>query len=362
MSEIDSIMAPFFFFVHNKNHVRLLAPVADRLRAQGCVVTFVDLEAWHYREGAVPELQRLSLSSVSIEDFVKSPPSRGVFVLANDWVPDGLTEFLDRPRRDPIKLVGVIDGCRFALPERYTRVDCVLGWGPSSRICFKQTVIVTGSPIIEAAGARRVCYSAPPLVAVNYKFTYEYTDKQARFWSASVMRACEKAALPFAFSAHPSNRIAAPAAIKHIDRVTYWGASLMRACEKAALPFMSSTRSSRPMAPQLPIEDIDTLLDRASVLVTRPSTVAYEAMVRGIPVVLFPMRGEPLAEFGQPMDAFEVTCDVDVLPDLISSALRTRDGYKSRCRNFLEYHVELGTQGMAIARIVMALATIAAEV
>jgi hypothetical protein len=246
------------------------------------------------------------------------------------------------------------------LPERYTRVEYVLGWGPSSRICFKQTVIVTGSPIIEAAGARRVCYSDPPLVAVNYKFkVYEYTDEQARFWSASVMRACEKAALPFAFSAHPSNRTAAPApaAINHIDKAIYWGVSLMRACEKvglparyvmracekAALPFVSSARTSRPTALQLPIEDIDTLLDRASVLVTRPSTVAYEAMVRGIPVVLFSMRGEPLAEFGQPMDAFEVTCDVDVLPDLISSAVRTRDSYKSRSRNFLEYHVELGT-------------------
>ena len=95
MSEIESIVAPFFFFVHNKNHVRLLAPVADRLRAQGCVVTFVDLEAW-VREGAVPELLRLGLSSVSIEDFAKSPPSRGVFVLANDWSPHALIEFLDR--------------------------------------------------------------------------------------------------------------------------------------------------------------------------------------------------------------------------------------------------------------------------
>jgi hypothetical protein len=370
--------APFFFFVHNRNHVRLLGPVAERLRAQGRMVTLVDLEAWQNpREGAVAELQRLGLSFASIEDFAKSPPSRGIFVLAGDWAPVALVEFLDRLKRDSIRLVGVIDGCRFALPDRYTKVDYVLGWGPSSRICFKQTVIVSGSPTIEAARARSVCYSVPPLVAVNYKFTHSYTDRGARYWSASVMRACEKVGLPFVFSAHPLNRAAAPTAINYIDRAIYWGvracekvgvparywsASVMRACEKAGLPFVFSAHPLNRAAAPVPIESIDSLLDRASVLVTRPSTVAYEAMARGIPVVLFPMRGELLAEFEQPMGAFEVTYDVDALPELISSALRTRDGYKSRCRKFLEYHVELGTQGTALARIVMALTTIAAEV
>jgi glycosyltransferase involved in cell wall biosynthesis len=316
-------IAPFFFFVHNQNHVRLLVPVAERLRAQNCAVTFVDVEASHYREGAVLELHRLGSSSVSIEEFAKWPPSRGVFVLANDWAPILLIEFLDRLGRDAIKLVGVVDGCRFALPDRYTKVDYVLGWGPSSRTCFKQTVIIAGSPIIEAARARQVSYCVPPLVAVNYKFTYKYTGL-AQSWIASVVRACEKIGLPYALSAHPSNRSTAPGAI--------------------------------------PIEDINRLLDRASVLVTRPSTVAYEAMARGTPVVLFPIPGEPLVEFKQPMGAFEVTCDADALPDLISDALLIRDDYKSRCRKFLEYHVEFGTQGEAIARIVMALTTIAAEV
>ncbi len=375
------MIAPFFFFVHNRNHVRLLAPVAERLRAQGCMATLVDLEAWqHPREGAVPELQRLGLSFASIEDFAKSPPSRGVFVLAGDWAPVALVDFLDRLKRVSIRLVGVIDGCRFALPDRYTKVDYVLGWGLSSRICFKQTVIVTGSPTIEAARARQVCYSVPPLVAVNYKFTHSYTDRGARYWSASVMRACEKAGLSFVFSAHPLNRAAAPTAINYIDSAIYWGASAMRACEKVGvpakywltsamracekvgIPSMLSARPSNRAAASVPIESIDTLLDKASVLVTRPSTVAYEAMARGTPVVLFPMRGEPLAEFEQPMGAFEVTWDVDALPDLISSALRARDGYTSRCRKFLEYHVELGTQGTALARIVMALTKIAAEV
>ena len=216
-----------------------------------------------------------------------------------------------------------MDGCRFAFPSRYRKVDYVLAWGPSSHICFKQRAIVTGSPTIEAARARQVRYSAPPLVAVNYKFTYWYTD-MGECWAASVMRACAKVGLPFAFSAHPSNR--------------------------------STTLDA------IPNENIDTLLDKASVLVTRASTVAYEAMARGTPVILFPIPGEYLVEFEEPMGAFEVTCDVDALPNLISNALRTRDGYKSRCRKFLEYHVELGTQGAANAQIVTALETIAAEV
>ena len=315
--------APFFFFVHNRNHVRLLAPVAKRLQAQNYSVTFVDVEAWHFLEGAVPVLQRLGLSSVSIEELAKWPPERGVFVLAVDWAPELLVEFLDRLARNAIRLVGVTDGCRFALPDRYTKVDYVLGWGPSIRDYFKQRGIVAGSPNIEAARARQVRYCVPPLVAVNYKFTYAYTTLAAS-WTAAVIRACEKAGLPYAFSAHPSNRIMAPGAI--------------------------------------PTEDIDRLLDKASVLVTRPSTVAYEAMARGTPVVLFPMPGEPLVEFGNPMGAFDVTSDADILPELILNALRTRDDNKARCQKFLAYHVELGTPGQAVARIATALTTIAAEV
>lgn len=315
--------APFFFFVHNRNHVRMLAPVATLLQAQNYTVTFVDVEIWHFREGAVPELQRHGLSSVSIEELAKWPPERGVFVMAVDWAPDLLVQFLDRFARNAIRLVGVPDGCRFASPIRYTKVDYVLGWGPSIRDYFKQRGIVVGSPIIEAARSRQVRYCVPPLVAVNYKFTHSYIAAAAS-WTASVIRACEKAGLPYAFSAHPSNRIRAPGAI--------------------------------------PNEDIDRLLDKASVLVTRPSTVAYEAMVRGTPVVLFPMPGEGLVEFGNPMGAFEVTSDADALPNLILNALRTRDDTKARCKKFLEYHVELGPPGQAIARIASALTTIAAEV
>ena len=315
--------APFFFFVHNRNHVRMLASVATRLQAQNYTVTFVDLEAWHFLEGAVPELQRLGLSSVSIEELAKWPPERGVYVLANDWAPILLVEFLDRLARNAIRLVGVPDGCRFASPHRYMKVDYVLGWGPSIRDCFKQRGVVAGSPIIEAAGTRQVRYCVPPLVAVNYKFTYDYIDLAAS-WTASVIGACEKAGLPYAFSEHPSNWILAPRTF--------------------------------------PVEDIGQLLEKASVLVTRPSTVAYEAMVRGTPVVLFPMPDEQLVEFGDPMGAFESTSDAEALPELISHALRTRDDYKSRCRKFLEYHVELGTQGQAVTRIATALATIAAEV
>jgi hypothetical protein len=380
VSEIDLMTAPFLFFVHNRNHVRLFTPVAERLRTLGWTVTFVDLEAWHFHEGAVPELRRLGFSSISIEELAKSPPSRGVFVLGNDWAPAAFTKFLNQPGRNSIKLVGIVDGCRFALPDRYTRVDYVLGWGPSSRSCFKRTVIVTGSPIIEAASARQVYYSDPPLVAVNYKFTYGHTDRGARYWGASVMRACEKAELPFAFSAHPSNRVAGPVAMNYIDRAVSWGASVILACERAGLPARSLTsaamnarkragssfvfgpRPSNREAHRLPIENIDMLLDRASVLVTRPSTVAYEAMARGTPVVLFPMPGEPLAEFAQPMGAFEATYDVGALSDLISSALLSRDGYKAQCRRFLDSHVEIGTPGTAIARTASALATIAAEV
>ena len=319
---------PFFFFIHNRNHVRILVPVAERLRAQGHAVCLVDMEAWQRQEGAIPELHKRGASSLSIADLAMAPPSRAVFIMGVDWSPGPFVKFLRRVnrrtlahpfRRRSIRRVAVVDGCRFALPGRYKNVDCVLAWGPSGRDCFRQTVMVTGSPIIEAAKARPAAAGAAPLVAVNHKFTYDHME-DAAWWTEAVTRACAAVGVPCAFSAHPLNRV----------------------------------------MPDQPDEDIGSLLDRASVLVTRPSTVAYEAMVRGIPVVLFPVPGEELAEFGEPMGAFAIA-SAETLPALIASALQAKAGYAARCRQFLEHHVALDEKESAGARIAAALTAIAAE-
>jgi len=312
MSEIVSgshSIKPIFFFVHNRNHVRLLAPVAAQLRLCSRSVAFVDLASWHKDEGAAAELQLRGDKARPIDELARQIPPSATFVFANDWTPLKLVEFIDRVDRTSITMIGVVDGCRFALPHRYTRMDSVLTWGPSSLVCFGERAIVVGSPVVQAAASRSTSFDDPPIVAVNYKFTYDSFD-QSDVWLGAVVRACDELGVRYVLSAHPSNRSAPSRALE--------------------------------------IEHIDSLLDRASVLISRPSTTIYEAMARGKPVVLFPVRGEKLVEFEHPMRAFETASQAEMLPGLIRRAIEARHGYRNQCRAFLDFHVRPDGQALAL--------------
>jgi hypothetical protein len=311
---------PFHFFVHNRNHVRLFAPVAAGLRARQCDVGFVDLEAWHFKEGAVSELEKWGLRSTSIADFSVGLKPEGIYVVANDWGPPAFAQYLRGLDQGRNKIVGLVEGSQFSLPHRLSSASYVCGWGPSAARCFMQPVFQVGSAIVEAAAARKTYFAEPPMAVINYRFAYNNLDK-ADAWLRDVLKACEKNRLHTAISPHPSN---------HVER-----------------PLSASA------------SPVDELLDRASLLVTRPSTTAYEAMARGKPVVIFGIQNETLAEFANPMGAFGVAYDVDALARLIGEALQRRESYATVCAPFLRAHVLDQAPGTAVEKTIVALLELA---
>jgi CDP-glycerol glycerophosphotransferase (TagB/SpsB family) len=94
------------------------------------------------------------------------------------------------------------------------------------------------------------------------------------------------------------------------------------------------------------------LLCGASAVVTRPSTVVFEAMAARKPVVIFPIFGEPLGEFAEPMHAFQLIHSPAKLAQALKRALRDKVTYRARCRPFFELHISYNPDTPATQRIV----------
>jgi hypothetical protein len=300
----------FYFVVHNRNHVRLLAPIAERIQPLAQVV-FVELEDIHYREGARDALRNHPFRVISAAEFDKSVSSGALIVVCNDWAPGGLIEILDRARAAGATMVGLVEGCRFAMPHRYQRVNHVFALGRSSLGLFKQPTRIVGSPVVEAAAWDEKFCRTPAFVAINYKFTYDALDRRDE-WLSTAILACKQAGIGYALSQHPSDRY---------------------------------------VHPTHPFQPLDHLLREAAVLVTRSSTTVYEALARCKPVVLFPVEGENLFEFADPQGAFSIAYHPECLADLLNRALHTTEIDIAAGQKFLHRHIRIGQRGDAIRLI-----------
>lgn len=312
----------FFFIVNNRNHVRIFAPAVQRLieLAHPCIIADIERESGD--RGARRELASEGLSSVGIDVLRAQITRHDVLVVANDWYPNVVVEAMQLCGQRGTLRIGVVEGGRFAHPDRYRRVDLVLGWGASSRDAFEVPVHVVGSPIIEAAWRRPASVATADFAVIAFKFPGPATATQQE-WLEHATGACRAAGLPFRISCHPSYRL--PAA------------------------FAPSQREFRDLMPE------------AAVLISQPSTVVYEAMAAGKPVVLFPVASEPLLEYADPKGAFEIARDPADLPALLRAALAGKDSCRERCRPFLDFHVSIDPNATAVERIAQALAQMASD-
>jgi hypothetical protein len=312
----------FFFIVNNRNHVRIFAPVIHRLTelAHACITADIERESGD--RGARRALASEGLSSVGI-DILKAQITRhDALVVANDWYPTVVVETMQLCGQRGVQRIGVIEGGRFAHPDRYRRVDLVLGWGASSQDAFEVPVHVVGSPIIEAAWRRPASIATAEFAVIAFKFPGPAAATQHE-WLEHAIGACRAVGLPFEISCHPSYRL--PAA------------------------FAPAQREFRDLMPE------------AAVLISQPSTVVYEAMAAAKPVVLFPVADEPLLEYADPKGAFEIARDPADLPALLRAALAGRGRYRERCRPFLDFHVSIDPNVAAVERIAQALIQTASD-
>lgn len=302
-----------FLVTHNRNHVRVFTDMARLLQAQGHPVTFVVVEGNPDRDAAVKTLDELGFLFITSADLARLATPRDIICVGNDWGPKHFKRKLERFRRRGIPVIGIVEGARFAYPRHWERVDDLLCWGPSGLDLLPGRKHIVGSPAIEKASkAERIAPSRPHVV-VNYKFM-KGVKEEGPAWAAE----CAAAALPidpnYVISAHPFN-------VAELSGLTVSHA-----------PFTK-------------------LLDDATLLITRSSTVIYEALAARVSVIYYPLADERRAEFGDPMGAFPTANSADELVELVRQHGADPAFKPNAARAFLERHVSFDPAKSASQRM-----------
>jgi hypothetical protein len=158
-----------------------------------------------------------------------------------------------------------------------------------------------------------------PTAAINLNFTYDVQVEHANSWLRSVLDACRLAGVDYVISPHP--------------------AQIPRPFDAGLLEHNVATAPMRHV------------IREAGVLVTRFSTVIYEAIARGIPVVYHNPHGEQvwerMAGYGT---AILVTRSTRELAAALAEAERIAAGYRELASEFFLRQVDVDPQRPAFVR------------
>jgi hypothetical protein len=313
----------FFFVVHNKNHMTLFGTFAPLLEAEGAAVHFATLGGHRHEGQALAAIAAAGRPAIDVGEMAQLATPQDVVVLGNDWGPRRLLRILERLRGRGVPRVGVVEGARFGLPRLYKHVDELLCWGPSGLEIGARGAQIVGSPMIEKAAALPRKRFDRPRVLVNYKFSGTAED-EGFVWGAAAIAAARAIDPDFVLTTHPSSRGVPPGV-----RVSH-----------------------APFAP---------MLQESTLVITKASTVIYEALAAGVAVLYFPAEGEVRAEFGDSMGAFDTGGTSAALLEAARRYAANPIFPAAAARAFLARHVSVDPDRSAAQRIAAALICIMAR-
>ena len=234
----------------------------------------------------------------------------GGVVVMNDW---GTTRpLVELARSGSIPVFGWVEGVQdFADADTgqdrrpYRHVDHVfcLGHYDHEQLDGVERSVV-GSNRLRALWKSEPIRPARPFATVNSNFTYGVHTEHRRRWLRTVRDACDEVGVPWTISRHVAER------------------GLLRPRHVSSLP-------------------IDELLARSSVLISRFSTLVYEALVRGVRLAYHNPHGETVPTFAEPDGGFDVTRSRSELVAAIRRADAGPIANRERAEPFLRHHLRL---------------------
>lgn len=294
-------------------HVYEAGPLARELAKRGHSPVFL-LSARHV-ERVSTELHKYSFPVVVFDP--KNPElshlleSASAFVAFNDWgdASSLITSANEVGIPTFAKVEGVqdfddVDTGRERFP--YRTASHVLFQGKNDRSALRRKGSIVGSTRLERI------WRAPParretnLAVINVNFTYNVLEEYRDYWVDTAVDACKSAGMNYVLSMHPAER-------------------------------------GEIADPHVSVQPMRHLLTRATLLVSRFSTVPFEAMARGVPFVYHNPHGEAVPTFAEPDGAFWTSVDSDALAEAIGEA-RDCENYRSKCEEFFLRQVDVGEQ------------------
>jgi len=259
-------------------HLAEIMPLADSLHRRG-IETRVAVGEAHWPRIAT------GLAWYETPVYSLPEPSRVVadvaaVVTMKDWA--GYGEVVAAARAAGIPTFAKVEGAQdFAdtdtpyARDAYRSADHILCQGQIDFDALVGSRHIVGSSRLERIRQAPVLPIESDFVVINLNFTYGVLEEERALWIDSAVEACVSLRVPYAVALHPAER-----------------------------------RTTRvPRATAVPIS---RLLVRASALVSRFSTVPFEAMARGVPFVYHNPHGEKVATFADGGSAFRTTTSAGV--------------------------------------------------
>jgi hypothetical protein len=313
---------PCFLLVpQSRYHIAEVGPLYAELRARG-----VNAQIFCPPEAPVGVYRELMAFTDTVyrgdPDALTGAPLLGTFVL-NDWGPSP---------RAAIDAVATAGGVSFSkvegvqdftdadtgrIREPYRRSDVVLGQGVNDVEALPgREVVVVGSSRLERIRAGAEAPSDASSVLINLNFTYGVLAEAQDTWLWEGVRGAQAVGIDYEISAHPAQ--------KNIPK-------------------------DPEVQDHLCVDPFSHALRRSGVLISRFSTVLYEAMALGVPVIYLNTHGEKVPTFQDPQGAFLKVTEPGLTGPL-TEALSWRGSYRERSDAFFRRQVDVDPDRSSEAR------------
>ncbi|MEM1334487.1 MAG: glycosyltransferase family A protein [Actinomycetota bacterium] len=301
----DAVAGAVVLLVEAVYHVDEFGPLAAALERIGQRAVFMDTPKTV--PGALAALG--DHAPAVVEWDVDVIPHAAAVVVLNDWGP--VRELVERANEAGVptfsKVEGVqdfedVDTGRVRRPYRTTAV--VLGQGPNDlRSLPDRRVEIVGSSRLERIWAKGPI-ECSERVLVNLNFTYHVLTEHRERWMETVCQAVDRVGVEAVVSTHPAER-----------------------SRNVGLPIATG-----PFRHEI---------TKSGVLVSRFSTVPFEAMAWGVPFVYHNPHGELVPTFTRPDGAFAITSDTDQLARALEAGLTPANQDRARWRDFFAQQVDI---------------------
>jgi hypothetical protein len=187
----------------------------------------------------------------------------------------------------------------------YTHADYILCQGQNDFDALSGNRFVVGSTRLERLWSAPPAPRPPARAIINMNFAYGVLDSARTLYMRTAIEACELAGIPYTLAIHPA--------------------------EHAVSEIHTST---------IPIS---RLLDVGTVLISRFSTVPFEAMARDIPFIYHNPHGEMAPLFQDPQGAFDTSTNA---AELVQALAENGPGKNVRQRSaaFFARQVDMGDE------------------
>jgi glycosyltransferase involved in cell wall biosynthesis len=306
-------------------HVNETGPLGVELQRMGIgSVVMANDRSWPLIASAQAAYRTSVLSVVEAGPWLKHALA---VVVLNDWGEEG-REYVEAANDLGVPTFAKVEGVQDFNDDdvhwerkAYRRARWVLAQGRNdARALAEKDTIVVSNTRLESIWLGPARPPGPDLAVINLNFTYGVLREARDLWLATAIEACGAAGMPYIISLHPAER---------------------------------DTFSGRYPVSTAPMRH---LLTEASALISRFSTVPFEAMARGVPFVYHNPHGERVPTFHNPNGAFDVTSSASQLADSLRETRHWHEGYRDRAHEFFLEQVDVNPERPSAARAAEAIA------